>query len=55
MQIQNFFFDLDDTLFDFHAAEHRAVSLTLTHFGIAPTEEMCALYSKLQSRTVETP
>ena len=47
MQIQNFFFDLDDTLFDFHAAEHRAVSLTLTHFGIAPTEEMCALYSKL--------
>lgn len=37
MQIQNFFFDLDDTLFDFHAAEHRAVSLTLTHFGIAPT------------------
>lgn len=47
MQIQNFFFDLDDTILDFHAAEHRAVSLTLEHFGVKPTEAMCALYSKL--------
>ena len=47
MQIQNFFFDLDDTILDFHAAEHRAVSLTLEHFGVKPTESMCALYSKL--------
>ena len=47
MTFQNLFFDLDDTLLDFHAAEHRAVSLTLEHFGVTPTEDKCALYSKL--------
>lgn len=47
MTFQNLFFDLDDTLLDFHAAEHRAVSLTMEHFGVTPTEDKCALYSKL--------
>lgn len=43
----NLLFDLDDTLLDFHAAEKVAIEKTMTHFGISPTPELTALYSKL--------
>lgn len=45
--IRTVFFDLDDTLFDFHAAEHVAIRDTLSHVGIEPSEENAALYSKI--------
>ena len=41
--IRNVLFDLDDTLFDFHKAEKIALTKTLVHFGIDPTEETLAL------------
>lgn len=41
------FIDLDETLLDFHRAEKEAVAVTLSHFGIEPTEAALALYSKL--------
>ena len=42
-------FDLDDTLFDFHKAEKIALTKTLVHFGIDPTEEILALYSTINA------
>ena len=45
--IKTVFFDLDDTLFDFHAAENIAVSDTLLHFGIEPTPDTMSLYSSI--------
>lgn len=48
--IETIFFDLDDTLLDFHAAEHRAISATLSHFGVTPSEDMCRLYSACNIR-----
>lgn len=50
MSVEYVFFDLDETLFDFHAAEHRAISLTLAHFGVTPDDERCALYSACNLR-----
>ena len=47
--IRNVLFDLDDTLFDFHKAEKIALTKTLVHFGIDPTEETLALYSKINA------
>ncbi|MGN0540809.1 MAG: YjjG family noncanonical pyrimidine nucleotidase [Acutalibacteraceae bacterium] len=47
--IRNVLFDLDDTLFDFHKAEKIALTKTLVHFGIDPTEETLALYSAINS------
>ncbi|MGN0353963.1 MAG: YjjG family noncanonical pyrimidine nucleotidase [Muricoprocola sp.] len=41
------FFDLDNTIFDFTKAEKIALSKTLSQMGMEPTEEVCALYSKL--------
>ena len=43
------FFDLDNTIFDFSKAEKIALSKTLSQMGIEPTEEICALYSKLNT------
>lgn len=45
--ITHIFFDLDDTLLDFHKAEHIALSKTFSHFGIKPTEEILNLYSQI--------
>ncbi len=45
--IQTVFFDLDDTIFDFHAAERLAIGQTLTRFGVTPTDAVCARYSAL--------
>ena len=47
--IRNVLFDLDDTLFDFHKAEKIALTKTLVHFGIDPTEETLALYSTINT------
>ena len=37
--------DLDDTILDFHKAEHIALSKTLRTLGLEPTEEVMARYS----------
>lgn len=47
--IRNVLFDLDDTLFDFHKAEKIALTKTLVHFGIDPTEETLSLYSTINA------
>ena len=47
--IRKVLFDLDDTLFDFHKAEKIALTKTLVHFGIDPTEETLALYSTINA------
>lgn len=39
--------DLDDTILDFQKAEHIALRKTLREFGVEPTEETCALYSRI--------
>ena len=39
--------DLDDTILDFHKAEKIALGRTLADFGIDPTEEIRALYSRI--------
>ena len=41
------FLDLDDTILDFHKAERIALSKTLRQFGVGPTEEVLALYHKI--------
>lgn len=41
------FLDLDDTILDFHKAERIALSKTLRQFGAEPTEEVLALYHKI--------
>ena len=41
------FLDLDDTILDFHKAEAIAIRKTIADFGVDPTDEVCALYSKI--------
>ena len=41
------FLDLDDTIFDFGAAETRALETVLRRFGIPMTEEHAAAYSEI--------
>ena len=45
--IKNVLLDLDDTLLDFHRAEAEAIRYTLNEFGITPSDENVALYSKI--------
>ena len=45
--IKYLFIDLDDTILDFHKAERIALSKTLMHFGVEPTDDMCELYSAI--------
>ncbi len=45
--IKTVFLDLDDTLFDFHRSEGEAISLTLSHFGIEPTDAIKKRYSEI--------
>ena len=45
--IRNVIFDLDDTLFDFKRSERLALSKTLEGLGIQPTDEIIALYSRI--------
>ena len=45
--VEFLFLDLDDTILDFHKAERIALSKTLRQFGVEPTEEVLALYHKI--------
>ena len=45
--IRNVLFDLDDTLLDFKRAEAEAIRHTLREIGIEPTDEVVALYSRI--------
>ncbi len=45
--IEFLFIDLDDTILDFHKAEHLALSKTLQSFGLEPTQDVLALYSRI--------
>lgn len=48
--VEFLFIDLDDTILDFQKAEYLALRKTLTDFGIEPTEERCALYSRINQQ-----
>lgn len=39
--------DLDDTILDFHKAEHVALENTLRHYGVEPTKETIVLYKEI--------
>ena len=43
--VEFLFLDLDDTILDFHKAEHIALGKTFRDFGLEPTEEVMARYS----------
>ena len=43
--VEFLFLDLDDTILDFHKAEHIALGKTFRGFGLEPTEEVMARYS----------
>lgn len=45
--IRNVFLDLDDTILDFHAAEHVALSATLTEMGVEPTPAVLKRYGEI--------
>jgi 2-haloacid dehalogenase len=45
--ITTIFFDLDDTLLDFHAGEGVAIRQALSQLGISPTEDVVRRYSAL--------
>ena len=45
--ITSLLLDLDETLLSFKADEHKALTKTLLHFGIQPTEEVVSLYVKI--------
>jgi len=45
--IEFLFLDLDDTILDFHKAERIAIGKTIRDFGVEPTEEVLALYHKI--------
>ena len=45
--IKTVFLDLDDTLLDFHRSEAVAISMTLSGFGIEPTEAVKKRYSEI--------
>ncbi|MBO7520600.1 MAG: YjjG family noncanonical pyrimidine nucleotidase [Clostridia bacterium] len=45
------YFDLDNTLLDFFAAERNAIRKLLVAFGIEPQEEYVALYSEINIKT----
>lgn len=44
---QTIFLDLDDTLLDFGAAEHVAISKTFTDIGLEPTQSLLRRYSEI--------
>ncbi len=48
--ITSVIFDLDDTLLDFHAAEHAALRLSLPQCGVQPTTALLDRYSVLNEQ-----
>ena len=47
MKYRYLLIDNDNTLMDFHAAEHAALREGLTEAGIEPTDAVCARYSAI--------
>ena len=47
MKYRYLLIDNDNTLMDFHAAEHAALRETLAEAGIEPTDAVCARYSAI--------
>ena len=45
--VEFLFLDLDDTILDFHKAEHLALGKTFRQFGLEPTEATMARYSQI--------
>lgn len=45
--IKNIFFDLDDTILDFHKAEQLALKSTLEHFGVPAEQNVLDLYHEI--------
>lgn len=45
--IDTLFLDLDDTILDFHKAEHLALGKTLRSFGLEPTQEVLDRYTQI--------
>lgn len=48
--IEFLFLDLDDTILDFHKAEHIAIGRTFETMGLSPTDEVRSLYSRINKR-----
>ncbi len=48
--IEYLFLDLDDTILDFHKAEHLALGKTLREFGLEPTQAVMEQYSAINLR-----
>ena len=47
MKYDIFLLDVDDTILDFHKAEHLALGKTFRQFGLEPTEAVMARYSQI--------
>ena len=47
MGIEILLLDLDDTILDFQKAEHIAIRKAISEAGVEPTDEICALYSRI--------
>ena len=45
--IEFLFLDLDDTILDFHKAEHIALSKTFRSFGLDPSQEVLDRYTAI--------
>ena len=45
--IEFLFIDLDDTILDFHKAEHVALKKTLQSLGLEPTDTVMSRYSQI--------
>lgn len=45
--VEFLFLDLDDTILDFHKAEHIAISKTFRQFGLEPEESVLIRYSQI--------
>ena len=45
--VEFLFLDLDDTILDFHKAEHLALGKTFRQFGLEPTEAVMVRYSQI--------
>ena len=45
--IRNVLLDADDTLFDFHLSERKALAAALRSFGVEPTPQMIRRYSEI--------
>lgn len=50
MGIEFLFLDLDDTILDFQKAESVAIRRAISEAGVEPTDEICALYSRINKR-----